>query len=107
MFRKLRRFFDLRRLRQRTIPTDVRQVYLPTAAAARKWRNEVEHDMIVSRLMEVHDAIAMGGTSCSLDVSELSPTFTEQLAVALSGLGYEIEWGHNGKKERIRMVVHW
>lgn len=97
----------MRKLRRNTQPNEVRRVVMPSAREARKWRNDVEHDMVISLLEELHDAIAICATSCSLDVSELSTPFIDQLAVALSGLGYEISRGYNGDRRVIRLVVEW
>lgn len=107
MIRRLRRWMDRRRLARNTHPTGVRQVDIPPAQEARRYRNMIEHEIVLTLLQQFRYDLAHASVNATLDVSELSPAFVDALEGMLSNLGYEIQRGYNGDRDVIRLIVDW
>lgn len=107
MLQWFKRWRYRRKLARNTHLTEVRQVDIPPAREAREYRNRIEHETVLTLLQQLRYDLAYAEVSSSLDVSELSPAFVDALESTLSDLGYEIQRGHNGDGDVIRLIVSW
>ena len=107
MLQRFRRWRYRRKLARNTHPTEVQQVDIPPAWEARRYRNRIEHEMVLDLLQQLRHDLAYAEVISTLDVSELSPAFVDALESTLSNLGYEIQRGYNGDRDVIRLIVSW
>lgn len=107
MLQWFRRWRFRLKLARNTHPTDVRQVDIPPAREARRYRNQIEHEMVLDLMQQLRYDLAYAKVCSSLDVSELSPAFVDAVEDTLSNLGYEVQRGYNGERDVVRLIVYW